>query len=40
MMFEALRKYAQFSGRARRAEYWMFALFNWLMSWASTSCWS
>ncbi|HQP18913.1 MAG TPA: DUF805 domain-containing protein, partial [Phenylobacterium sp.] len=33
MMFEALRKYAQFSGRARRAEYWMFALFNWLMSW-------
>lgn len=33
MMFEALRRYAQFSGRARRAEYWMFALFNWLMSW-------
>lgn len=33
MMFEALRHYAQFSGRARRAEYWMFALFNWLMSW-------
>ena len=23
-----LRKYAQFSGRARRKEYWMFALFN------------
>jgi uncharacterized membrane protein YhaH (DUF805 family) len=33
MMFEALRHYAQFTGRARRAEYWMFALFNWLMSW-------
>jgi uncharacterized membrane protein YhaH (DUF805 family) len=25
-MFEPIRKYAQFSGRARRAEYWMFAL--------------
>lgn len=23
-----LRKYADFSGRARRKEYWMFALFN------------
>lgn len=33
MMFEALRRYAQFTGRARRAEYWMFALFNWLMAW-------
>ncbi len=25
---EALKKYAVFSGRARRKEYWMFALFN------------
>jgi len=25
---EALRKYAVFSGRARRKEYWMFFLFN------------
>jgi uncharacterized membrane protein YhaH (DUF805 family) len=25
---EALRKYAQFTGRARRKEYWMFFLFN------------
>jgi len=24
----ALRKYATFSGRARRKEYWMFVLFN------------
>jgi uncharacterized membrane protein YhaH (DUF805 family) len=29
---EVLRKYADFSGRARRAEYWMFALFNVLIS--------
>ncbi|HXH22216.1 MAG TPA: DUF805 domain-containing protein [Dehalococcoidia bacterium] len=27
-----LRKYADFSGRARRAEYWMFALINLLIS--------
>ncbi|WP_332767565.1 DUF805 domain-containing protein [Phenylobacterium sp.] len=26
MMFEPIRKYAQFSGRARRKEYWMFFL--------------
>ncbi|WP_332773721.1 DUF805 domain-containing protein [Phenylobacterium sp.] len=26
MMFEPIRKYAQFSGRARRKEYWMFVL--------------
>ncbi len=26
--FEVLRKYAVFSGRARRKEYWMFVLFN------------
>jgi uncharacterized membrane protein YhaH (DUF805 family) len=25
---EVLQKYAQFSGRARRAEYWYFVLFN------------
>ena len=25
---EALKKYAVFSGRARRAEYWYFVLFN------------
>ncbi len=25
---EVLKKYAVFSGRARRKEYWMFALFN------------
>jgi uncharacterized membrane protein YhaH (DUF805 family) len=25
---DALKKYAEFSGRARRKEYWMFALFN------------
>jgi uncharacterized membrane protein YhaH (DUF805 family) len=27
-LFEAFRKYAVFSGRARRKEYWMFYLFN------------
>lgn len=27
-----LKKYAEFSGRARRKEYWMFALFNFLFS--------
>ena len=26
-MFEPLKKYAQFSGRARRSEFWLFALF-------------
>ncbi|HEY3694604.1 DUF805 domain-containing protein [Phenylobacterium sp.] len=26
MMFEPLRKYAQFTGRARRSEFWMFYL--------------
>lgn len=29
-----LRKYAVFSGRARRKEYWMFFLFNILISFA------
>jgi uncharacterized membrane protein YhaH (DUF805 family) len=28
----ALKKYAQFSGRARRKEYWMFLLFNVIIS--------
>ena len=26
------KKYAEFSGRARRKEFWMFVLFNFLMS--------
>jgi hypothetical protein len=25
---EALKKYAEFSGRSRRKEYWFFVLFN------------
>ncbi|MBV8315053.1 MAG: DUF805 domain-containing protein [Planctomycetaceae bacterium] len=29
---EVLRKYAVFSGRARRKEYWMFTLFNTLIA--------
>jgi uncharacterized membrane protein YhaH (DUF805 family) len=29
---EVLRKYAVFSGRARRKEYWMFFLFNLIIS--------
>ena len=29
---EAFQKYAVFSGRARRKEYWYFVLFNFLMS--------
>jgi uncharacterized membrane protein YhaH (DUF805 family) len=29
---EALKKYAVFSGRARRTEYWMFVLFNFIFS--------
>jgi uncharacterized membrane protein YhaH (DUF805 family) len=29
---EVLRKYAVFSGRARRREYWFFALFNFIIS--------
>ncbi|MFJ9814242.1 DUF805 domain-containing protein [Streptomyces sp. NPDC101151] len=28
---EALKKYAVFSGRARRKEYWLFMLFTWLI---------
>ena len=30
------KKFAEFSGRARRQEYWMFALFNFLASVAIT----
>jgi uncharacterized membrane protein YhaH (DUF805 family) len=29
---KVLKKYAVFSGRARRKEYWMFALFNFIFS--------
>lgn len=29
---QALKKYAEFSGRARRKEYWFFVLFNVLIS--------
>ena len=29
---EVLKKYAVFEGRARRKEYWMFALFNFIIS--------
>ncbi|MBD0708704.1 MULTISPECIES: DUF805 domain-containing protein [unclassified Streptomyces] len=29
---EAFKKYAVFSGRARRKEFWMFGLFNFLVS--------
>lgn len=30
--FEVLKKYADFSGRARRKEYWFFTLFNLIIS--------
>lgn len=30
LMFAPLRKYAQFEGRARRSEYWLFSLFLFL----------
>lgn len=30
--FEVLKKYAVFSGRARRSEYWYFALFSTIIS--------
>ena len=32
LMFQPLRKYADFNGRARRAEYWLFALLMILIS--------
>ena len=31
-MFQPLRKYADFNGRARRSEYWLFALFQILLA--------
>lgn len=31
MMIAPLKKYADFQGRARRAEYWMFVLFQYLV---------
>lgn len=31
---EVLKKYAEFNGRARRKEYWMFFLFNVIISFA------
>jgi len=33
-MLEPYRRYADFSGRSRRKEFWMFALFCWLVSMA------
>jgi len=30
--FTVLKKYAVFNGRARRKEYWMFCLFNFIIS--------
>lgn len=30
--FEVLKKYAVFAGRARRKEYWFFALFNFIFA--------
>jgi uncharacterized membrane protein YhaH (DUF805 family) len=33
---EALKKYAQFSGRSRRKEYWLFVLFNMIISFVLT----
>ncbi|MEA5114974.1 MAG: DUF805 domain-containing protein [Geobacteraceae bacterium] len=30
--FEVMKKYAVFCGRARRKEYWMFLLFNFIIS--------
>jgi len=35
---QALKKYADFSGRARRKEYWFFVLFNILISVVLTVC--
>ena len=33
---EALKKYATFSGRARRKEFWYFALMNWIIGFCLT----
>src|SRR5260370_39283382 len=35
---QALKKYADFSGRARRKEYWFFVLFNRIISVVLTVC--
>ena len=35
---QALKKYADFSGRARRKEYWFFVLFNIIISIVLTVC--
>ena len=35
---QALKKYADFSGRARRREYWFFVLFNIIVSIVLTVC--
>ena len=32
--FEVFKKYAEFSGRARRKEYWMFMLFHIIIAYA------
>jgi uncharacterized membrane protein YhaH (DUF805 family) len=34
LYLQALSKYATFGGRARRMEYWMFTLINWLIGFA------
>jgi len=34
LMFEPLRKYARFDGRARRSEFWLFTLFQCLVTFA------
>lgn len=34
--FKVLRQYADFNGRARRTEFWMFALFNMLFSFVAS----
>jgi uncharacterized membrane protein YhaH (DUF805 family) len=35
LILEPLRKYAQFSGRARRKEFWLFALSTSVVMWAA-----
>jgi uncharacterized membrane protein YhaH (DUF805 family) len=35
---QALKKYADFSGRARRKEYWFFVLFNIIISIVLSIC--
>lgn len=32
LMFEPLRRYADFSGRSRRTEFWLFILFQWAVN--------